>query len=143
MSEHWASDPDRLLLATPAMDGDTRDIAKRARMADNQRIRAYQAGTNLRRPWEAGDPGRRGKPWRPFCRELWEQGREDARLWKLEQQMAEMHAQAERALRQAAREQRRMERLQAKRRKARANRVYRIVRPFGPRTARRLRRWLS
>jgi hypothetical protein len=66
------------------MDGDTRDLARRVRMADNQRIRAYRAGTNLRRSWEAGDPGRGGKPWRPFCRELWEQGREDARLWQHE-----------------------------------------------------------
>jgi hypothetical protein len=135
MSEHWASDPDRLLLATPAMDGDTRDIARRARMADNQRNRAYRAGINGR-AWERGDPGRGNKPWRPFCRELWEQGREDAQLWQLEDRQERERVAREKFERAEAR-------VRAKRRKLRAERVYRIVRPFGPRTARRLRRWLS
>jgi hypothetical protein len=111
-------------------------------MAENQRIRAYRAGTSGR-AWERGDPGRGGKPWRPFCRELWEWGAEDRRQSQLERRVAEMHAQAERVLRQAAREQRQTERAQAKRHKARANRTYRIVRPLAPVWARRLRRWLS
>jgi hypothetical protein len=136
MTDHWASNPDRLLLATPAMDGDTRDLARRVRMADNQRIRAYRAGTNLRRSWEAGDPGRGGKPWRPFCRELWEQGREDARLWQHEDRQERERVAREKFERAEARARR-------KRRKTRATRVYRIVKPVAPRTARRLRRWLS
>jgi hypothetical protein len=135
MTEHWANNPDRLLLATPAMDRETRDIARRVRMADNQRIRAYQAGIRLR-PWETGDPGRGGKPWRPFCRELWEQGRADAQLWKLEQRQ-------ERERKAREKFERAEMRTRAKHRKTRADRVWRIVKPVAPRTARRLRRWLS
>ena len=124
------------------MDGETRVEARQASRAENQRIRAYRAGYSGR-AWEAGDPGRRGRPWRSFCRELWEWGAEDRRLWQLERRMTELHAQAEKVLRRAAREQRQAERLDAKRRKARAGRVYRIVRPLAPVTARRLRRWLG
>lgn len=135
---HWASDENRLLMPTPTMDRDTRDYTRRMSMADNQRIRAYRAGQALR-AWEAGDPGRGGKPWRPFCRDLWEMGVQD----RAHQVIALCERDLARKLeKRQARERKARERYERELRQRRVDRAWKIARlVLGRKRTRKLRRW--